>query len=87
MKRAILVSTGTLAGLAAVLSYSGAENSVAIAAGPADSSSGLGAPPPITSTDPTTAPPSDAPASDVPAATPTPSASASGPDSSVSAMC
>ncbi len=57
MKRAVLVSTGTLAGLVAVLTYSGADTPAAIAAGPADSA-GLGGPPPLSSTDPGTAAPS-----------------------------
>jgi uncharacterized protein with FMN-binding domain len=44
MKRAILVSTGTLAGLAAVLTYSGADQVPAMASGPSDTAA-LGAPP------------------------------------------
>lgn len=44
MKRAILVSSGTLAGLVAVLTYSGADQAPAMATGPSDTAA-LGAPP------------------------------------------
>jgi uncharacterized protein with FMN-binding domain len=46
MKRAILVSSGTLAGLVAVLTYSGADVPATIASGPAGQAS-LGGPPPL----------------------------------------
>jgi uncharacterized protein with FMN-binding domain len=74
MKRAILVTSGTLAGLVAVLTYSGADVPAAIAAGPVDSAA-LGGPPPLDgstgggSTDPSASPTPDA-------ASPSPSAAA-----------
>lgn len=49
MKRAILVTSGTLAGLAAVLTYSGADQVPAMASGPSDAAA-LGAPPAIDDT-------------------------------------
>ena len=56
MKRAILVSSGTLAGLVAVLTYSGGDTvPVAVAAG--TGGAGLGGPPPLAAGDPTTAAP------------------------------
>jgi uncharacterized protein with FMN-binding domain len=76
MKRAILVSSGTLAGLAAVLTYSGADVVPAIAAGPVDSSA-LGAPPPIGAGDP-----SSTPTPDASSAAPAPTASAAAPAAS-----
>lgn len=63
MKRAILVSTGTLAGLAAVLTYSGGDQVPAMASGPSDTAA-LGAPPALDAS------PSDSPSSSAsPAAT------------------
>lgn len=57
MKRALLVSTGTVAGLAAVLSYSGAEAPIAIASDvPGGAVAGLGGPAPEASTGPEAAP-------------------------------
>jgi uncharacterized protein with FMN-binding domain len=73
MKRAILVSSGTLAGLVAVLTYSGADVPAAIASGPVDQSS-LGAPPPL---DGSTDPSADPSGSSTPdAGSPSPSAAA-----------
>ena len=71
MKRAILVSAGTIAGLAAVLSYSGVDASVASAdtSGTGGAGAGLGGPAPI---------PSGAPAPSDSAAAPTASASTPG---------
>lgn len=68
MKRAILVSTGTLAGLAAVLTYSGADQVPAMASGPSDTTA-LGAPPALDAS------PSESPSE---SASQSPSASASG---------
>jgi uncharacterized protein with FMN-binding domain len=59
MKRAILVSSGTLAGLVAVLTYSGGDANPIVAAAGSGSGAGLGGPPPAESTDPNTAPPAD----------------------------
>jgi uncharacterized protein with FMN-binding domain len=59
MKRAILVSSGTLAGLVAVLTYSGGDTNPVVAAAGSGSGAGLGGPPPAESTDPSTAPPAD----------------------------
>ena len=59
MKRAILVSSGTLAGLVAVLTYSGGDTNPVVAAAGTGSGAGLGGPPPAESTDPNTAPPAD----------------------------
>ena len=56
MKRAILVSSGTLAGLVAVLTYSGGDT-IPVAAAAGTGGAGLGGPPPLGSTDPTTAAP------------------------------
>jgi len=56
MKRAILVSSGTLAGLVAVLTYSGGDTLPASAAGAG--AAGLGGPPPLGSTDQATTAPS-----------------------------
>lgn len=88
MKRAILVSAGTIAGLAAVLSYSGAEANVASAdtSSTGGASAGLGGPAPMPSDG---APaPSDsaaAPAPSDPAAAPVPSDSAPAPQASAPA--
>ena len=79
MKRAILVSAGTIAGLAAVLSYSGAEATVASAdtSSTGGASAGLGGPAPM---------PSDAaPAPGDSAAAPAPGDSAAAPVPSDSA--
>jgi uncharacterized protein with FMN-binding domain len=59
MKRAILVSSGTLAGLVAVLTYSGGDTNPIVAAAGSGQGAGLGGPPPAESTDPGTAPPAD----------------------------
>ncbi len=80
MKRAILVTSGTLAGLVAVLTYSGADVPLAIAAGPADSAA-LGGPPPLDgSTDPSASPTPDAgspsPSAAAPSGSPTKAAAA-----------
>ena len=80
MKRAILVTSGTLAGLVAVLTYSGADVPAAIAAGPADSAA-LGGPPPLDgSTDPSTSATPDAgspsPSAAAPSGAPTKAAAA-----------
>jgi uncharacterized protein with FMN-binding domain len=56
MKRAILVTTGTLAGLVSALSYSPG-TATSLAAVPTGSAAGLGAPPAAVSSDPTTAAP------------------------------
>jgi len=56
VKRAILVSSGTLAGLVAVLTYSGGDT-IPVAAAAGTGGAGLGGPPPLGSTDPTTAAP------------------------------
>ena len=77
MKRALLVSSGTLAGLVAVLTYSGGETPAAIASDlPAGTVAGLGAPPAEDA-------PSDA--SPAPAAAPAPSQAAPKPASSKAA--
>jgi len=60
MKRAILVSSGTLAGLVAVLTYSGGDT-IPVAAAAGAGGAGLGGPPPLGAGDPTTAPPAAAP--------------------------
>lgn len=79
MKRALLVSTGTLAGLAAVLTYSGGETPAAIASDvPAGSVAGLGAPAPDTASDAPAAPDASAPAA-APAATKAPAAKPAAP--------
>jgi uncharacterized protein with FMN-binding domain len=79
MKRAILVSSGTLAGILAVLTYSGGDTNPIVAAAGAGQGAGLGGPPPAESTDPGTAPPADAGATGnagtTGSATPTPDAS------------
>jgi len=72
MKRAILVSSGTLAGLVAVLTYSGADVPAAVASGPTGSNA-LGGPPPI-GADPAASPTASGAA---PAASGSPAASAS----------
>ena len=62
MKRAILVSTGTLAGLAAVLTYSGGDQIPAVAAAPAAGGGGgsvVGAPPPLDTSASASASPTD----------------------------
>ena len=62
MKRAILVSTGTLAGLAAVLTYSGGDQMPAVAAAPAAGGGGgsvVGAPPPLDTSASASASPTD----------------------------
>ncbi|MEI6229137.1 MAG: hypothetical protein WCP81_00270 [Actinomycetes bacterium] len=88
MKRAILVSAGTIAGLAAVLSYSGAEATVASAdtSSTGGASAGLGGPAPMTSD---AAPaPGDSAAAPAPgdsAAAPVPSDSAAVPQASAPA--
>ena len=56
MKRAILVSSGTLAGLVAVLTYSGGDT-IPVAAAAGTGGAGLGGPPPLGSSDPATAAP------------------------------
>ncbi|MFN8167407.1 MAG: hypothetical protein U0S36_01340 [Candidatus Nanopelagicales bacterium] len=76
MKRALLVSTGTVAGLAAVLSYSGGEAPAALADVPAGSVAGLGAPAPEESASPAAAAPA-ASAAPSKAAAPKPAASTS----------
>jgi len=88
MKRAILVSSGTLAGLVAVLTYSGADVPAAIAAGPVGSAA-LGGPPPIGAEDDGSSsaspdassdePSPDASSSESPSASASPSAAASKP--------
>jgi uncharacterized protein with FMN-binding domain len=81
MKRAILVSSGTLAGILAVLTYSGGDTNPIVAAAGAGQGAGLGGPPPAESTDPGTAPPADGTTGDAGttgdtgSATPTPDAS------------
>jgi uncharacterized protein with FMN-binding domain len=81
MKRAILVSSGTLAGLVAVLTYSGADVPAAIAAGPVDSNSqgALGGPPPL---DQSPAPDASASGDPAPADSASPSPSAAAPSAS-----
>lgn len=74
MKRAILVSTGTVAGLAAVLTYSGGDQVPALAASPVGSTGGsvTGGPPPMptdsASPDVASAAQAAAPATSAPAA-------------------
>lgn len=76
MKRALLVSTGTVAGLAAVLTYSGGETPAAIASDvPVGSVAGLGAPAPETPSDAPAPPDTAAPAA-TPAASKAPAAKA-----------
>jgi len=86
MKRAILVSSGTLAGLVAVLTYSGGDT-IPVAAAAGAGGRGLGGPPPLGAGDPTTAAPaagasgaSGATGAAAPAAsTPAPAASSAAP--------
>jgi uncharacterized protein with FMN-binding domain len=77
MKRAILVTSGTLAGLAAVLTYSGADQVPAMASGPSDTAA-LGAPPALDST------PSAEPSADAGSGSPSTSASAASPAAAAS---
>jgi len=74
MKRAILVTAGTVTGLVSVLTYNPLTTTTAVLAETPGGATGLGGPPAATSTDPTTAAPSQTPGADV-TDTPAPSAS------------
>jgi len=74
MKRAILVTAGTVTGLVSVLTYNPLTTTTAVLAETPGGATGLGGPPAATSIDPTTAAPSQTPGAD---ATDTPASSAS----------